>query len=291
MRTLINIVSISPNKVPATTMKALINAFPDGARYRDEPQGKVLAAFRCALFSSNPVMRRILAILKTDGFEPWLDDSRERRPNEYWVRWKHDYDPEELAAADLLRPHPRIYSEGLHRNKKGLIQLQYEKLKKRAGVAFTGSGLIVANRIKTILQDEMSHAIFRPTVVMKGPLLVERTLVPWKEIGPPFWELISDLILPPLSPSMTLLDKNGHPCNGNFSNGCYMKEGLYENPEPHYTRKAIKKAGKFDVALTHERFGINPAEEDRQLIVSPRFYKICTEAKLEMDWTIVRIDP
>src|SRR5206468_10103430 len=123
---------------------------------------------------------------------------------------------------------------------------------------------IVSSRFKNLLEKSAAtkHLRFRPTILAREAY-PEWEALDWADVGPPYWELTSDLLLPPLAPSCKMFDQDGNPFTGDYSNGCYLIEGIYKLPELHYKASAIATAEPFDVALTLEKFGIKPEDTDR----------------------------
>ena len=81
------------------------------------------------------------------------------------------------------------------------------------------SWIVVSDRIKRLLeQTSLKHILIRETEVTgKGRERFEGQ----------FWELTSDLILPPLSPYCKLMNNDSWPFHGDYDKGCHYKEGLY----------------------------------------------------------------
>lgn len=106
-----------------------------------------------------------------------------------------------------------------------------------------------------------------------------------------WWELESDLELPPLAPSVALVHRDGTPFTGDFSKGCGRKKGLYTNAELHYRRSDLERLGHFDAARTYEHFHPRgPAPRSRALVVSQKFYRACRENDIRTRFVPVRID-
>jgi hypothetical protein len=246
--------------------------------------------FDLRLPSDDPRTIRVIERLARAGFTPWTNPFLNPLPNQYSMKLEHVYEPSDLADVEYFVPMARIYSEGLTRTTTGLIELDAGKLVPDADVAFSDLfKTIVSGRIKEILTSAAPrHLYFKPTVLTRGGY--EDSSIPRQSIGSPFWEVTSDLTLPPLASTCTLLNNEGVECRGDFSSGCFLREGLFANPEPHYTRESIEASSPFDAALSQERFGIAPKDEDRLLIVSRRFREQLLGAWVEIDWTPVRVD-
>ena len=83
-----------------------------------------------------------------------------------------------------------------------------------------------------------------------------------------------------------LVDREGNPlAPGDESADYRATEGSYNHAELHYRRADMERMERFDVARTIERFSVNP-----RLVVSNRFYRVCADSDLKMNWVPVRID-
>jgi len=112
--------------------------------------------------------------------------------------------------------------------------------------------------------------------------------------GGPFWEVTSDFILPPVSPSVELLDKSGKRVWPGSVASVSRVGGLYNSPELHYRASDLRAIDSFDIAKTYESFGIAGTERKPDycpIIVSKKFYELCQHHNFKVDWLPVHIDP
>jgi hypothetical protein len=246
------------------------------------PEGKIGESFRFELPDSDPRLRLILNHLTQAGLHAWLDVSRERTPDEYSLELERVYDAADLRATPYLVPHrdehcPRF--EDLSRTPEGWLKVGIGESEfgdptgLGADLVATSRGLVVSSGLRNELESAgFLHLTFGPVVPFERGSDREWYLLPWAGLSDPYWELRSDLILPPLAPSCNVFSAYGDPVNGDFSKGCHMKEGLYRLAELHYTAAAIAEVEPFDVALTFERFDF------------------ATSRALPLTWIPVRID-
>lgn len=123
----------------------------------------------------------------------------------------------------------------------------------------------------------MQHVAFAPTTVVGDDA---------GRYSGHYWELKTDLRLPPLSPACRLIDLDGSPYIAGESRGCIVDDG-FEPAELRYEAPRLSATSPFDLARTREPIG-----EDRgMLVASKRFYDFCQALNLPMDWIPVRIDP
>ena len=152
--------------------------------------------------------------------------------------------------------------------------------------------MAVTNDLRLKLQQaKLSHLSFRETLIEDDEEAEERYSEGIKErpeILDPFWELTSDLILPPMSPDSKFVDHDGQPFTGDLSKGCFLYDGFLHDPDPHYLAGSLDLASPFDLALTNERFGNYEGVSYRRLIASKGFYNFCVSNHLKMNWIPVR---
>jgi hypothetical protein len=121
---------------------------------------------------------------------------------------------------------------------------------------------------------------------------------PWDGHGEPWWELVSDVALPPMSHRAILLDKQGDRITNrrDYDKAIAQRESLItidatiRDPEPRYLEAEITGLGGFDYALTYERFGGEINDSGRKPIVSHRFYRFCRDNGITCNYVPVRLD-
>lgn len=285
------IVSATGINLEKEAIDALSRIYPEGRR------GQYHFGFRLPQEDSR--VHAIIKWLAAAGLHPRSVDRQGPldRSKEYLMRLHREYDPLDLEKSEYFELIPSSQTEGLFRNDRGEIKIDGRELQPSADFASTKlSWIIVPDRVKRLLQQsDLHHIAFRPTVLVGGLLAKDhKEPVPWEVYGEPWWELTSELILPPLSPSVDLRDANGQPLpygSNNFSNGCHLREGLYSHPELHYPKRDLQAIEPFDAALTYEPFGNKGVPLDwRKLVVSRRFREVCLEHEWNTDWVPVRID-
>jgi len=288
MQELTSIKGIFPEDISEKAFDELLRIYPEGKKYR---------AFNCTLPAHDPRLRAIQDLLAKSGLLPWLNRFQKHKPDEYLMDKERIYEPEELNSAEYLELVPSIFTEGLFRDDQGRIMIDSRELQPSAKFASTKlSWIIVPDRVKTLLeQSELHHVTFRPTALVGGPLAKDhKEPIPWEIYGESWWELTSELVLPPLSRSVDLRDADGQPLphgSDDFSNGCHRRDGLYLHPELRYRKQELQAVEPFDAALTFEPFGNKGVPLDwRVVVVSRRFREICLEQGWNTDWVPVRIE-
>lgn len=283
MRTIVRIPSI----LRSTLGEALYQSLR--AVYSQESGDR---GFTCILPDTDARVLQVLSLLKDAGFEPWRNDFRKRQQHEFWLELDREYEEGDFVGINFVCPMPKYFWDGLWRSPDGYIELdrgQYRSARKK-DFFHTQIGCVVSTRAKSVLENAgLRHLVFKPTVLTDREL--EPKPVPWEKYGAPFWELTSDLLLPRLSPTCTLLDNDGQPVRDDFNNGCFLKEDLYSMPELHYRAADLAAAPEFDFARTFEMFGIHPSDNNRLAVASARFREVCMQNDIKLDWIPVRIDP
>jgi hypothetical protein len=149
--------------------------------------------------------------------------------------------------------------------------------------------MVVPERVRRIIEPAgMRHVTFRPTILVRGKGRPEDPQVPWEKFGEPWWELSSDLTLPPLSPTVKVVAQDGRPFIGYEKQNLELREGHYMIPELHYLRREIEQCEPFDLGLSSEHLGKPPFQQMK--VASQRLYRLFAEHKLKASWTPVRLD-
>lgn len=245
--------------------------------------------------STDPRLREILDYLAEHGWHPGKGWFQKRGPKEYWLRIRRTYAKKDFDTFEYL-----IFGGGGTPWSGGRVPesphlVLSTKNMKSDDVRMVGmQGRVVPDRVRKILEaEEIRHITFLPTLLAPGwPSKFDR-FITWEEMHEePWWEVQSDIRLPPVSPRCRLVDVTGAPYdpNGPFK-GLYVEEGNYENPEMHYRASGLAKLPPFDIALTHENFGAGNRDEIGTLIVSQRFRQVCLKHKLKVGFWPVRVDP
>lgn len=213
-----------------------------------------------------------------------------------------EYDADDFAKCKLLefRPPPEANNYGaIERggpNGDGDMIVPEQQMPEVDFDFLFGRGYwyFVPERIKAVLQSgDLVGVRFRPTYYFPLGMSVEDTDETVRaRHGTPYWELDSDRRLPPLSPSIVLVDDKQQAVPHGSPGPCHPRiDGLYRSSELHYRASDLAKIGPFDLARTFEQFVPFGSPGDRPLIASKRFYDFCTEHRLKTGWVPVRIDP
>lgn len=255
--------------------------YPDG---RDNPR-----IYSVKVAEADPRGQQLLDYLASRGFTVW-DTRQTRRADEFALYFERAYDQADFEAARLMEVSPEPYVDDAERTPEGLLRLSVAEMPPE-GVDFAlvqAPCIVVSSRIRKLMEREaMAHLVFRPTEIAGTD--EER-----KRHAGGYWELTSDLLLPPMMPPCTLVDAVDFSVVGPDHEWPYlMREGehvpevLFTPAEAHYSAAAIERLGPFDLALTLENFG---DEYSRWIMASPRFYRFCVAQRLEAKWTPARID-
>jgi len=284
MRATATITSIKLDTVGNEIFEDLCRIYPKGDQKR---------WFECTLSEDDPRFQAVIDRLTHAGFQPWSDHFRKRQSNEYCLRLDREYTAEDLQDVLYFEPRPISYCEGLTRDLDGRIEINVDRLERDAGIAVAFSTLlVVSTQNKTELEHErMQHLGFRPTVLIDE----FEGSIPWSDYGDEYWELTSDLSLPPLSTSCKLLHEDGQVFTGDFPRGCYVEKGLFLHGEIRYNASDLATVGEFDFARTREQFGgrnrgYKDIDASKGLVASRRFYDFCNARGLGVEWIPVYVE-
>lgn len=246
-------------------------------------------------------LSRVCDELALAGLTPWTDKSRARiKGKEYELTQYRVYNHDDWERHELLRLNPLGHrypssdiAEVMDRTADGLARLAVEEIP--PGVDFLradGVSALVPQRVRSVLEHAgLRRLRFRPTT----PVRVVDKLKPivdcsWNEFPEPWWELTSDLVLPPVAPSMTVLSWSGKPITRGSIDMCAVSDGsgFFGFPELRYLRAEVEGLGSFDLAQVFERS--SPSGLGRALVASRRFYEVCRHHNLGVNWIPVHIE-
>ncbi|TVQ33156.1 MAG: hypothetical protein EA376_03625 [Phycisphaeraceae bacterium] len=218
---------------------------------------------------------------------PWAPSNHRDKAREYFYELQRVYDDSDCDASECLEIVPPKPAKGLYRTDRQRGRIIIERPPPAPiSYVYKQTWVIVRDDVRRALESAgLRHLVFRST--KKKYESFEYNLYDEEDT---WWELRSDLVLPPLAPSMTLVHKDFTPFTGDFSRGCMRQEGWYVHPELHYSAEDLAKVEPFDLAHTYEMFGGLPNEYDRPLVASQRFYQVCRQLGVKDCWVPVRID-
>jgi hypothetical protein len=228
----------------------------------------------------DPRNRQILDYLVACGMTMPTSAWHKHPKGQIHVVYGRDYDREDFESAAYLEPRPEVTVAVFTRlNPHGVFEMKTGYMR-RFQIGEAGFEVVVSDALKQKLEKAgLKHLQFVPAELHGEGA---------EQYPDPIWQLSSDLVLPPVSPSCCFTDAEGNSV-GDPLKGRTLNEGLYLPTEYHYTRSSLQALGEFDAARVRE--GMGPHYRHHPLIVSRRFYQFCVQHKLKMDWIPVRIDP
>lgn len=280
MRT-IGRLGVSKQHLPSELFQRLIEIYAES-----ETSGGVFAM----LPMDDPKMMEMMQALEEAGLRAWDQRSELKPQQEFSLLLEAVYDDSDFNACTLLevRPPSEAFAAGEWRRPQDPA-LVITKPTYSWDIIMVGRSncYAVNDRAKRVLESaNLSHLIFRRAVKKynSARYKIDDRADLW-------WELRSDLLLPPVASSMTLVHMDQTPFTGDFAKGCMRKDGLYLHAELHYRASDLARVEPFDLAHTHEMFEGLPNEYDRPLVASRRFYDVCRQHNIRTGWVPVRIDP
>lgn len=271
--------------ISSSLLEDLCRIHPEG---RTGSQGH---AFASELPLDDPRTAAILERLRNNGMQPWQGRGDRHRDREFSYYLSRVWDDTDLVHFDYLELCPvsdDMYVPGDGRIGGNTIAQMCSPGK--ASISLLGVGTytyIAVQRARDALESANLIGLkFLP--VEKTYESVDYDLFDEEDT---WWELESDIELPPLAPSMTLETRDGRPFQGDFSEGCVRRDGFYTHPELHYRRADLERIGPFDAARTFEHFHPRgPAPRSRAFVVSQKFYQVCRDNGIKTRFVPVRID-
>lgn len=283
MRTLIHISGLFLNWNSKALMEQLWEIYSEGR------VGKVGHGFRAYLDSNDEHVQKILNCLTQHGLHPWPDGRPIQRGKEYKLKYFRQYDSiQDLASLPYVElfPGEDFIGNGSSRNLAREYSMLDEPCSYEISMLCTPLAFIVAQRAREAL-DAANLIGLKWLPVKKEYKSADFGLIDEEDV---WWELVSDIILPPVSPSMTLVTREFKPFRGDFSEGCLRREEFYVHPELHYRREDLEQFEAFDAAYTYEMFAEHPRNDNRAMVVSNKFYQVCKEHNLRTGFVPVRLD-
>lgn len=276
---------------------------PDG---RESP-----LAYLCTVPVDDPRFEQLKERLRRAGFEPKVARGRQQdRTSEYRLVLWREYDPSDFADCRLVEflgfVRSKVkggQSDGLYKlaspGKDGVMEINEGELDPKHSFLRCINQYFCSDRAKRTLETEKFIGLaFKLTRLRKRVRddfedyeLGE--VIPWQDWGQPWWEMVAQGAMPPLSESMTFLESRLNECDTvhpplDDPNYCYTPlDGLYTPVELRYRESDLDKAASLDYARTLEKLGAM----HQPVIVSRRFYDCCQTHGLESDWGPVRVDP
>ena len=220
--------------------------------------------FRCELPEGDPTLNKLIQAIKDHGYRLWAGRSNPT-PQDILFQYRRKYETLDWENVELLQPQPNInmYVGTVDRNPEGLLVLDpahnFVKMQRNGlkgfEIGFTVvMNLVVSEALRAKFEvSDLKQLLFKPILSKHNP--VQGPI-------PGCWELTSDYVMPSLANPK-------------------LFEGFYTPVEYHYRASDLKAASPFD-------FG--RCLENRNPIVSKRFYQFCVEQNLDMTWEPVRID-
>lgn len=289
---------IEPSSCSTETFSALRGLAPPGRGLR--------GSLSCGFNEQDPKLHTFMTILRDAGLNPRLEPWRKLADKEYVYNIRREYTHSDYMQCDYLH----IVSCGqspwvgwLSENKHTLILKHGGRPWSARDASFADTGLpLCSSRLRANIEQQGLRGVqFRPCELRRNPSDPDGgRVISWSEVNDePWWQITSEVTLPPLSPVMTLLDVQGKPQR---VRGVWPWEGAYELAELHYRAAdlaalvpitpgdcGVKMTTPFDAALTFEH--IRGLYEHQQLIVSRAFYELSKELCLPWEFVPVRVDP
>lgn len=241
----------------------------------------------------DPRLAKVIARLDEAGLRVSEPGRADAEPNGYMLRRFREYEPSDFEGVQLRSLHVKEMSSACFR-RDGLLELSRKRFNKDADIAVQGAGwYVVPRRIKELFESsELKGVAFKPCRLIEG-YAEHRRYFDWhEELGDTWWELTSNIVMPPLSDFLEFRDRFGNLMadRTDFSQGCFPREDHFAFPELHYRRADLEQMPEFDLARTFEPFSYPAEAEEHPLVASPKFWEFCEDHGIRIGWRPVRID-
>lgn len=243
------------------------------------PEGDNGRSFRFEFESSDDRLQRIQEVLARGGYKVW-DERGYSLPNEYRVIRNRYYDQDDLEGVEYFKPWAVASLETTtQRTPDDVLAVSCDFEGEVPPIGMVGvDAMAVCDRLKLSMEEAgLAHLVFLPAQVVGENA---------SSIREGYWELTSDLRLPPLALGLRLIDGLGGIYEKGKSHACIVDDG-FSPPELHYRASDLARVEPFDLARTSEPIGSKAGT----FVASKRFYDFCKSQNLQMEWVPVRIDP
>lgn len=262
------------------------------------PEAEVIRSIFIEIDEADPRLERVLEVLRELGWQDRRDPPIEGQEPRYYSRlsWRvyddRDLDPHQLLTMEGLVADFDVFASTTSADGRLRVYVTPEGLPEDLDVSITGgSALIVPDRVYRVMRALPMHRLFfRPTVPYECRGYPEHECA-WEDIGPPWWEITSDLTMPPLAPSLLVLDHKKKPVDRRFNKLTIVIDpaNLYlGTPELRYLRSELPPLDSFDAALSYEHSG--SVIHGSRLVVSQRLRQAWIAAGFKADWMPVHIE-
>lgn len=238
---------------------------------------------------TDPRMHYMLRVLEQAGYSAHA--VRQVPPTEpttsnYYLWYSREYDLEDLAGCQYLRMIPE-YNPSFVWAGNETVYWDYRNTEWLAGeslIAADTENFCVPNKIKKIIESAAIHNVY---FTETRPELQGGKPTDWSKVdaGPPWWVMHTDVVMPPMAPSMILYDGYWKRVEAGDPSAMFVFDPVdprIGQPELHYRAADLAAMEPFDIAKTFEKY--------RAVIVSKKFYTVCRALDLKVKWIPVRIE-
>ena len=280
MRTLVKLGFMASDEVPPALLAELHGLWPHSLT----PSG-----FRFEEDETDPITREVLETLRRHGYSRWTDYTRALLADcEYSMKRVRKYDVSDFEQAEFLEPNPDDGTLDALRDDHNRLYLHYRQLPRRRKIVCADSfNLVCSNATRQLLESQQLEGLaFREAVVatQHSPSRGGKPVTDHE----PWWEIIAETTLPPVSEHVRKLGFNGAIWPRDCPTPVSLSDGDFFGWELHYCRSEINSLPPFDIAMTYEY--LSGGQVSRIRVVSNRFWRACREHELYSCWTPVRIE-
>ncbi len=219
------------------------------------------------------------------GTDSKKSGGKEYRVHKYYIKEDSDFDSSRCIELQPIKDLKWVLREHID---TGTILVPINSLGNKARFVGADKSVIVSSKTRDeLLAQGFLHLTFRPTKPAQYSDVGPPEVLSWEHHSPQWWELWSDLTLPPLSPTMKHTDGNGNVVARDWKGWKWFSNPTEDDDRLHYLDSELKGVEPFDIAVTFEH---QASPWQRYLVVSQKFYQFCKSKKWAADWEPVAID-
>ncbi|BDI33517.1 hypothetical protein CCAX7_55680 [Capsulimonas corticalis] len=281
MKTIVTIHFGSFDEVGGALFEEIAAIYPEGAR----TNAHGVQVFDSQMPQEDERNTQIFDLLRRYDCTP--DPGTMPGKHDFLMRIERSYSKRDLEQCRYLSPYFTRTFGFDERLPSGLLSKDAAKIKPKSDIGGGwGMAVLISERIRAAVEEGAFRGAKLQPIELYGAGA--------KKLSGQFWELTSEIVLPPLSDRNVFLSARGPsrlldrdaPEPSVLREGIDFPEALFAIPELHYRAKDLASIPPFDIALTYENFGLNAPHT----VFSQTFYQFCVLHKLTIGWAPVQID-
>jgi hypothetical protein len=238
----------------------------------------------------HPKMQEALRLLSSYGLNPRTPPWGEVMPGQFRSWLRRVYDDADLESCEYVEVSPISGQHtGYYEYHDNHFVANSKGLKASNDLMRLSDAYICPPRVRAILDSAFLRGL-RWHPVLLGTFRSDslKKVIDWPSSDERWWQLGSDVTLPPVSPSLVKTKSSGVVCDRSDKGGyIVIYEPPYYDSTLRYLESEFRAVGPFDVAATYEICAVPTAV---RVVVSKRFYQFWRNAGLKAQWRPVVLE-